>query len=64
MGNTIPGVWLTLQEAANHVRLSRTTLERLIREGCGPRVFRSGRRKLVFSIADLDRWLRGEEERP
>ncbi len=55
-------VWLLLDEAADRARLSRHTLERLIREGRGPRACRAGERKLVVHVDDLDAWLRRREE--
>ena len=58
-----PGHWLTLQEAANHCRISRPTLERAIRKGRGPRAYRAGLKRLVFDVRDLDAWLRGQEVR-
>ena len=56
-----PGHWLTLQEAADHCRISRPTLERALRAGRGPRAYRSGMKRLVFDVRDLDAWLRGQE---
>ena len=58
-----PRVWLLLDEAADYVRLSPSTLERLIRRGHGPRSRRAGRRKLVFHRDDLDAWLIESAER-
>jgi excisionase family DNA binding protein len=48
---------LTVKEAAEYLRLSRSTLDRLrIKEGGGPRFIRLG--KLIFyDQRDLDSWL-------
>lgn len=47
---------LTQHEAANYVRLSERTLERLRLTGGGPRYAKLGRR-VVYRQSDLDGWI-------
>ena len=56
-----PPKWLLLIEAADRSRISRHTLERLIREGRGPKTCKAGERRLVVDVDDLDAWIRGKE---
>lgn len=54
---------LTTQEAAQYVRLSPRTLERLRGEATGPKYIRAGtgkRARVFYLIADLDAWLEGK----
>lgn len=50
--------WLTPEEAGAYIRLSPRTLERLRREGRGPRYEVSGAKKIVYHIDDLDAFIR------
>jgi predicted DNA-binding transcriptional regulator AlpA len=43
--------------AAEYVGLSASTLEKLRLTGGGPAYFKSGRKIVVYSTADLDAWL-------
>jgi hypothetical protein len=49
---------LTVREAADYVRLAKSTLDHYRTEGDGPRFSRVGR-KIIYDSADLDRWLDG-----
>lgn len=51
-----PPAYLTRGEAAAYVRVHKTFLERLDREGRGPRVLRIGR-IVRYARADLDAWM-------
>jgi hypothetical protein len=50
---------VTLAEAADWLRCSPRTLERLIADGSGPPVIRISERRLIFRVADLRKWLSG-----
>jgi len=50
---------VTLTEAAEWLRCSPRTLERLIADGSGPPVIRISERRLIFRVADLRKWLAG-----
>ena len=55
-----PAGYLTTVEAANFVRLSPRTLERLRVQGTGPLFIKAGRGKrarVLYRIADLQEWL-------
>ena len=55
-----PAGYLTTVEAADFVRLSPRTLERLRVEGTGPRFIKAGRGKrtrVLYRPADLQEWL-------
>ncbi len=53
-----PRRWLDAEQAAQYLRLSPHTLEKLRRDGTGPRFFRlGGRRRVVYDIPDLDSWV-------
>lgn len=55
-----PAGYLTTVEAADFVRLSPRTLERLRVQGTGPRYIKAGRgkrAKVLYRIADLQEWL-------
>ena len=51
---------LTLNEAAEWLRCSTRTLQRLLETGRGPPVIRLSERRLIFRIADLRQWLSGK----
>lgn len=53
----LPSPWRSVEEAALHCRVSRSTLERAVRSGDGPRVHHVGARR-VFHIDDLDSWIK------
>ena len=48
--------FLTTNEAAERLRLSPRTLERFRLDGTGPRWCRVGRRRVIYSAADIDVW--------
>jgi Helix-turn-helix domain len=50
---------VTLTEAAEWLRCSPRTLERLIADGSGPPVIRLSERRLIFRVVDLRKWLAG-----
>lgn len=52
-----PRRWLRTREAAAHVGLSASTLEKLRVSGGGPRFTKAGPRIVVYAVADLDTWL-------
>jgi hypothetical protein len=55
-----PAGYLTTVEAADFVRLSPRTLERLRVQGTGPRYIKAGRgkrAKVLYRVADLQEWL-------
>lgn len=57
---------LTSSEAAEYLRMSARTLEDYRYEGGGPPFFRIGRgrrRMVLYDVADLNDWLRGQKER-
>jgi predicted DNA-binding transcriptional regulator AlpA len=47
---------LKVTEAAEHLRLSKSTLDKLRCHGGGPTYFKLGR-TIVYSVADLDEWM-------
>ena len=53
---------LSLKEASLWLHLSEPYLRRLVREGKGPRSYRSGRKQHVFLVEDLRAWLVPEEK--
>jgi Helix-turn-helix domain len=55
---------VTLTEAAEWLRCSTRTLERLIADGSGPPVIRISERRLIFRVADLRKWLAGRTREP
>jgi excisionase family DNA binding protein len=59
---------LTFNEAAEWLRCSARTLQRLLEDGSGPPVIRLSERRLIFRLADLRAWLaqrtRGAIENP
>jgi hypothetical protein len=48
---------LTLDEAADWLRCSTRTLQRLLATGSGPPTIRLSERRLIFRLADLRNWL-------
>ena len=48
---------LTLNEAAEWLRCSTRTLQRLLETGSGPPVIRLSERRLIFRLSDLRAWL-------
>ena len=59
---------VTLGEAAEWLRCSPRTLQRLLENGTGPPVIRLSARRLIFRLADVRAWLfqrtRGLTEQP
>jgi excisionase family DNA binding protein len=49
---------LTVREAARHLKVSRSTLERLRAEGKGPRFIRVSERSIRYSLADIEEWVK------
>ncbi|WP_158520661.1 helix-turn-helix domain-containing protein [Alloscardovia macacae] len=47
---------MTLEESAEYLRISPSTLRRLIHKGEAPYQFRPAGRKMVFRKIDLDMW--------
>jgi predicted DNA-binding transcriptional regulator AlpA len=50
---------LTLVETAKWLRCSPRTLQRLLETGDGPPVVRLSERRLIFRLADVNRWVEG-----
>ena len=48
---------LRLPEVIAKTRLSRSTVYRLMSEGCFPRHFKIGQAAVVWDAAELDRWI-------
>jgi excisionase family DNA binding protein len=48
--------YLTNDEAAEYLRISPRTLEKLRGLGAGPAYRRHGRRRVAYAIKDLDDW--------
>jgi excisionase family DNA binding protein len=55
--------FLTTEQAARYVGLSRRALEKMRRKGTGPRFRRHGR-YVRYHIADLDAWSEGRDPQP
>jgi excisionase family DNA binding protein len=47
---------LTPKEAAEHLRVSKSYLDKLRVYGGGPKFLRLGKRKILYRKSDLDRW--------
>jgi excisionase family DNA binding protein len=47
---------LTVHEAADYLRLSQRTLERLRTSGLGPKFVKCGR-SIRYRLTDLDQWI-------
>ncbi|MCP1764989.1 MULTISPECIES: helix-turn-helix transcriptional regulator [Bradyrhizobium] len=47
---------LKVTEAAEHLRLSKSTLDKLRCHGGGPTYFKLGR-TIVYAVSDLDSWM-------
>lgn len=50
------GALLTVKEAAAYLRVSKSYVDKLRVYGGGPKFLRFGKRKIVYSAADLDAW--------
>lgn len=50
-------------EAAEYLRISASTLQKLRVSGSGPKFSKSGDRIVVYDKAHLDEWLQGREHR-
>jgi|KBSSwiStaDraftv2_1062776.scaffolds.fasta_scaffold2293133_2 predicted site-specific integrase-resolvase len=62
MAQQAPTRWLTPRGAARYLNVAVSTLERWRREGTGPRYFvLNQRRKVVYDVADIDAFVRGQE---
>src|SRR5262245_49566669 len=53
---TVAAVMLTVQEAANYLRVSKTFLDKSRVSGAGPEFIRVGKRKILYRVCDLDAW--------
>lgn len=49
--------YLTQKEAADLLRLSERTLERLRNSGSGPVFLKAGARRVLYRIRDIEAWL-------
>lgn len=49
--------YLTTEEVAAMLHLSKATLERWRRQGDGPPFVRAGRRRVLYPADGVDRWL-------
>ena len=47
---------LTVKEAARHLRVSKSYLDKLRVYGGGPAFLRIGKRKILYAVSDLDAW--------
>lgn len=52
---------LKVQEAAQMVGLSASTLNKMRCTGEGPRFYRIGKRRIGYAVADLLEWLGGKK---
>mgnify|MGYP001491016573 CR=1 FL=1 len=59
-----PREYLTEAEAADLLRVSPRTLQRQRASGDGPRCWRVGKRRVVYTRDALDAWLRSREPAP
>jgi predicted DNA-binding transcriptional regulator AlpA len=48
---------LTVPEAAQYLRLAKSTLDHYRSAGQGPRFIKLSRRKILYDTRDLDAWL-------
>lgn len=48
---------LNVREAAAHLNLSKSTLDKWRCKALGPRFIRLGKRRIAYALIDLDRWL-------
>jgi excisionase family DNA binding protein len=55
-------VRLIVKEAADYVRLTKSTLDQWRTAGKGPRFIKAGR-KVLYDVADLDRWLEAHKQK-
>jgi len=55
--------FLTRTEAAELLRVSPRTLDRLTKDGVGPPVTKVGAR-VLYKREELDRWATGQQDRP
>ena len=49
--------YLTVPQAADHLRVSKNHLDKLRVSGRGPPFARLGRRKVLYRRSDLDKWV-------
>lgn len=63
MENPEERTWLTRKEAAEHLRVSVSTMAHWVQTGMGPRHFIAGG-KARYLREDLDRWAMGKEFEP
>ena len=50
------GPFLTVREAAGHLKLSKSLLDKLRLTGEGPAYMKLGQRRVVYAVEDLDAW--------
>ena len=56
-GTSTPELLVTEAEAAQLLRLSTRTLQRLRLEGGGPRFIKLTARRLAYAVSDLESWI-------
>lgn len=52
-----PNTYLTQTEAAEILRISERTLERMRLTGDGPLFMKAGARRVIYSASDIESWL-------
>lgn len=59
----IPDKMLGTEQAAAHLGMCVKTLERMRRDGRGPRFIKMGPRLIRYRLSDLDAWLDAQSRR-
>ena len=54
---------LTVREAANYLRISKSFLDKSRATGAGPEFIRIGKRKILYRVCDLDVWAASRRHR-
>jgi hypothetical protein len=57
----VPRKYLDHAEAAEYLRRGQRTLDQLIAEGKGPKVYRAARGMRLYKISDLDSWVESQK---
>lgn len=63
LGNKENRTKLTVSEAAEYVRLSPSTLNKMRLRGDGPAYLKLGPRRVIYDRIDLDEWLNRSRRR-